>query len=507
MLLNFFEWWQKHPLLAAKPWLVLGKGPSYDLLPTLEKSEFHWLSLNHAARDVAVDIAHFIDLDALDGMEESLKRNAGVLVMPWHPHRQNKATKETLEQLAKTHPLLGWFADQGKLLWYNLRTTKWHNAADPRVVQVQYFSAEAVVNLLAEAGVRTIRTLGVDGGNRYSSEFADLNQVTLLANGRSSFDRQFSEIGKSVKKYGLDLLPVGVQTPVKVFVGTTEQQEIPTRVLEWSIKEHSSLPVEVQRLHLSTIQIPQPRDSKNQPRTPFSFQRFLIPELCGFKGRAIYVDSDMQVFTDIREMWTLDLAEQDILTVANRDKSNRLPQFSVMLMNCETLRWKISEIVDKLDRGELTYEQLVHQMVLAPRISAAIHPRWNSLEHYDQDETALTHYTDMNTQPWVSRRNRHGKIWCEALLKCVDAGMVPLSLLAEHSRQQWIRPSLVYQMEHRITDPAKLPKVARALDRAFEAPFEAILAREKSLGLRARRLAGRLTRWTRSFVGLGSPIK
>ncbi len=294
---------------------------------------------------------------------------------------------------------------------------------------------------------------------------------------------------------------------MRVFVGTTEEQEIPTRVLEWSIKEHSSLPVDVQRLHLSTIKIPLPCDTKNQPRTPFSFQRFIIPELCSFEGRAIYVDSDMQVFTDIREMWTLDLSEQDILTVANRDKSNRLPQFSVMLMNCETLHWKITEIVDKLDRGELSYEQLVHQMVLAPRISASIHPRWNSLEHYDKDETALTHYTDMNIQPWVSRRNRYGKIWCEALLKCVDAEVVPLSLLQEHSQRQWIRPSLVYQMQHRITDPAKLPKAARALDRTFEAPFEAILARENSVALKARRLAGRLTRWTRSFVGLSAPIK
>jgi hypothetical protein len=506
MLINFYDWWDKNPRLH-KPWLVLGKGPSYALLPQVDKGEFHWISLNHAAREVAVDLAHFIDLDALDGMEESLKQNASHLVLPWHPHCKNRPVKETLEQLSRSHPLLAWFSERGRLLWYNLSTAHSHNPADKRVVQVRYFSAEAAINLLAEAGVRQFRTLGVDGGNRYSAEFSDLNSKTLLANGRSSFDRQFSEIGKSAKKYGLDLVPLGVQLPVHVFVGTTEAQEIATRVLEWSIQEHSSLPVQVHRLHLAPISIPLPRDPKNQPRTPFSFQRFLIPELCGFEGRAIYLDSDMQVFTDIRELWTLDLSDQDVLTVANRHRSNRSPQFSVMLLNCKTLAWKISDIVDKLDRGELSYEELVSKMTLAPRISAAVHPRWNSLEEYVAGETALIHYTDMNTQPWVSRRNRHGKVWCEALMKCVDLGIVPFSMLEEHCQRQWIRPSLVYQMRHRVLDPRQLPREARELDRAFEAPFEAILARERRAGRRVRRFANTFKRWAQSFVGFNPSIK
>jgi hypothetical protein len=265
--------------------------------------------------------------------------------------------------------------------------------------------------------------------------------------------------------------------------------------------------VKVERLHLAPVSIPLPRDPQNQPRTPFSFQRFLIPELCGFEGRAIYIDSDMQVFTDIRELWTLDLSEQDILTVANRHRTNRNPQFSVMLLNCKTLDWKISDIVDKMDRGEFSYEDLVYKMKLAPRISAAIHPRWNSLEHYTADETALIHFTDMNTQPWVSRRNRHGKIWCEGLMKCVDLGIVPFSMLEEHCQRQWIRPSLVYQMRHRVLDPRELPSEARELDRAFEAPFEAILAQERRAGRRVRRFANTVKRWAQSFVGFDQSIK
>ena len=54
---------------------------------------------------------------------------------------------------------------------------------------------------------------------------------------------------------------------------------------------------------------------ENRPRTPFSFQRFLIPELCGYSGKAIYLDADMQVFRDIRELWNYDFSGCDLQTV------------------------------------------------------------------------------------------------------------------------------------------------------------------------------------------------
>ena len=43
------------------------------------------------------------------------------------------------------------------------------------------FSAEALVNVLAAIGVKTVRTLGVDGGVAYSRAFHDLNGTTRLA--------------------------------------------------------------------------------------------------------------------------------------------------------------------------------------------------------------------------------------------------------------------------------------------------------------------------------------
>src|SRR5438093_12749241 len=109
----------------------------------------------------------------------------------------------------------------------------------------------------------------------------------------------------------------------------------------------------------ATLAMPMPRDARNRPRTPFSFQRFLIPALAGYRGRAIYLDSDMQVFKDMRALWTLPFMGADLLVISEPKDSGRRPQFSVMVLNCDSLHWDLREIVRGLDEGQLTYEELM----------------------------------------------------------------------------------------------------------------------------------------------------
>src|SRR3954451_5303347 len=84
---------------------------------------------------------------------------------------------------------------------------------------------------------------------------------------------------------------------LRIFVGTDDSQIVAHEVLEYSIRKHTSRPVEFVPMH--NIDLPLPRDPAQRPRTGFSFYRFLIPSLCGFKGRAIYLDADMLVLSDI----------------------------------------------------------------------------------------------------------------------------------------------------------------------------------------------------------------
>jgi len=269
--------------------------------------------------------------------------------------------------------------------------------------------------------------LGVFGG--WVVEF--LAASTRLANRRASFDRQFEAIARVIRRTGVTYGPLTLETPVRVYVATTEAQMLAVKVLEYSIHKHASISVDVIPLNETGIEIPLPQDPARRPRTPFSFQRFLIPQAAGYRGRAIYLDSDMQVFRDIRELWSLPMDGADLLAARAPDGSGRRPQFSVMLLDCAALGWDIADIVRRLDAGELTYEQLMGEMRVARSIRPDIDPSWNSLERYQAGVTGLVHYTDMPTQPWVSSGNPLGYLWVRDLIEAVDAGAIPLAVPPE----------------------------------------------------------------------------
>jgi hypothetical protein len=244
------------------------------------------------------------------------------------------------------------------------------------------------------------------------------------------------------------------------------------KVLEFSIRAHTEATVVVFPLHEAKVEFPMPLDVKNRPRTPFSFQRFYIPALQQYQGRAIYLDSDMQVFRDITELWNLPFDGSDLLAAREPGESSRKPQFSVMLLNCEELKWDLGEIVASLDRGDLTYETLMYDMAVARRVRAAIDPSWNSLERYVPGTTGLLHYTDMPTQPWVSLENRNGSIWVRDLISAIDAGFISRSFVEEHVGKGFVRPSILYQLDHRVERSEQLPADARLLDSSFIPPYK-----------------------------------
>lgn len=469
----FFDWFREQEFDPEQPWLVLGKGPSFGKRNQYDLSSFKTVSLNHAVREEGVSLAHVIDLDVIQDCGESIASNAEALVMPWVPHVNNAAGAETLEELVAKFPLLQRLDHQGRLLWYNLSTTE-RRQGSSSPVPVAWFSIEAVLNLLAMAGVRRVRSLGIDGGAAYANEFDDLKDKTLLNNGHESFDRQFPEIAKILARTGMDYAPLDVDSPVRVYVGTLEEQMLAVKVLEYSIRKHASMTVEVIPLHRAGIEVPEPRDPQNAPRTPFSFQRFLIPQLAGHRGRAIYLDSDMQLFADIRRLWTMPFEGADVVAASQRDDRQRRPQFSVMLLDCDRLRWDICEIIARLDSGELSYDQLMHEMAVADHVRAGISPVWNSFEHYEPGRTALVHYTDMPTQPWVSIANPLGYLWIRDLLEAIETGFITAEFVKDHVARGWVRPSLLYQIENRFEDTLSLPRRVREMDASFGPPFGAL---------------------------------
>ena len=247
-----------------------------------------------------------------------------------------------------------------------------------------------------------------------------------------------------------------MQDVVRVYVGTDRSQLLAVAVLEHSIRRHTRRQVQV--CPLIDLDLPEPKDVRQGSRTNFSFARFAIPELAGYAGKALYLDADMLVFRDIGELWDIPFDGYSVAIqegvpdhAVSHQKAGapdkRVKQCSVMLIDCARARWDVHEIVGGLD-GRYTYEQLMYELCILPEedIRYAVPFAWNSLEHHDSG-TRLIHYTDMDTQPWVSTENRNGGLWMEEVRLMLDTGALTPAELETEINLGYFRPSLAHELQ------------------------------------------------------------
>src|SRR3990167_1740064 len=90
---------------------------------------------------------------------------------------------------------------------------------------------------------------------------------------------------------------------IRVFIGYDSNETIAYHVLAHSILRHAKAPISVCPLRLS--QLPMTRERAEYQSTEFSFSRFLVPYLCGFRGQAIFMDCDMLARADVSELLAL----------------------------------------------------------------------------------------------------------------------------------------------------------------------------------------------------------
>lgn len=462
----------KNPSYKRKKWIILGKGPSFSEINNIDLSEYNVFSLNSTISQLKdVDIAHMIDFDVFTKHQDDFYNNAKNILMPINPHFDNKPSKTTIYDLLRQNDVLKKLAKEKRLFWYNhlskksFLTLKNFKKILYKKHNVRHFSAEAAFVILGSYNFREIYSAGIDGGNSYNNKFS---KETLLQNKKESFNDQFSNIIRSIKKYHIIYSPLNSDYPINVYVRSQEEQMLSFKVLEYSIKKRTPVEVNVFAMHKSDIKYPIAKDPNNRQRTPFSFQRFLIPQLNEFKGKAIYLDSDMQVFSDIRQLYNLPMSDCDLLTVENEKKSRGDIQFSVMLLDCEKLQWSINDMVDMIDKGQMNYQALMKEMKVAKNIGVKIPYYWNCLEWFKKGQSALVHYTDMQTQPWVYANNKNGSIWMKDLIAAIDEGFIDIDYVKDHIKKGWVRPSLLYQIENRIFDGREISdRLIEDLDGGF----------------------------------------
>ena len=100
---------------------------------------------------------------------------------------------------------------------------------------------------------------------------------------------------------------------IRVFIGYDPNETVAYHVLVNSIMEHTNHPISITPLVLK--QLPLNRNRTEFQSTEFSFSRFLVPYLCNYEGRAIFMDCDMVVKSDIAELWDLPMVGKGVNVV------------------------------------------------------------------------------------------------------------------------------------------------------------------------------------------------
>jgi len=240
---------------------------------------------------------------------------------------------------------------------------------------------------------------------------------------------------------------------------------VAVQVLSYTLHQHTDRELEVIPLFKAGIEVPEPKDPKNRARTPFSFQRFMLPELGGHKRRTIYFDSDMMVFTDVASLFDADMQDFDAMSPGNTP--GRGYESRAVLLMAAHCPWSVADIVRRLDDGEVTYEELMFEFKVPGKTSLDLPYTWNSLEVYEPGKTDLLHYTDMWLQPWLVRDNPLAYLWVRELFGAIDAGYVSRDDVVECVERRWARPSLLYQVDKCIEDPRKVPFWVGMKDASF----------------------------------------
>ncbi len=261
--------------------------------------------------------------------------------------------------------------------------------------------------------------------------------------------------------------------PIRIFCGAARDARLPFAVLAYSIRRHTPAAVDIRAIDNGCA--PAPSDPRHSPYTEFSFARFAIPALCGHRGRAVYMDSDMLVFRDFRELWEQPFNGAKVLIeIGSRGQRDRGKHAAVLLLDCARLDWRVEDVVAGLGT-RYDYNALMQiDPLLAPgEMREALPAGWNDLDHWDAGRTRNLHFTEIRTQPWVAAGHPFGHLWNAELRRALDDGAISEELVRAEIAEGFARPSLAVELGL-DRDSAGLPVDQRTLaqfdrDRGFVA--------------------------------------
>jgi len=204
-MLDFSDIFKDMPF---KPWLLVGKGPTFQRVHYLDLSEYNVIAINHAATKIPSDFASFVDIDVYRNCAREVNRMAKHLLTPYTPHlfeslltgeRTVPEKTKILSEILR-NPELERLNEEDRLCCYHCQNSK----IPGLVARGRHFSSSVLFSLLAIHGVVSIRSVGIDGGTEYDAAFSNVTNY----NKQFGYDHQFPYIASIVLYYGLDYKPL-----------------------------------------------------------------------------------------------------------------------------------------------------------------------------------------------------------------------------------------------------------------------------------------------------------
>jgi hypothetical protein len=243
---------------------------------------------------------------------------------------------------------------------------------------------------------------------------------------------------------------------VKVFIGSGEASLLERKTALYSVRKHTRRDLDIYVFNgthnavelndTQPIAAPMSLRVKYRNVTEFSLYRFLIPEICGYQGKAIYIDSDMVLLTDIGKLFDTPMDGADFLAKSEAYPGEALWALSVMLIDCEKCRFDLEHVVDELDQG---FYSMTEFSCMSPRFLSRnrydigrLDPRWNVFDEWDS-ETKLIHYTNLEAQPWRHPNHPYGELWFRYFNEAVAQGFITQKDIELSTMRGYVRSDIL----------------------------------------------------------------
>ena len=199
-------------------------------------------------------------------------------------------------------------------------------------------------------------------------------------------------------------LPFPEEEMPRVFIGYDPRESVAVNVLTQSIQARASVPVQVAQIRQEQLAGHFQRPHHPLQSTAFSFSRFLVPWLCGYRGWSLFLDADMLCLADMADLWALRDARYAVQVVKHAHtceaglKFQGMPQTpyarknwsSVMLFNNARCRALSPALVNTASGLHLHQFQWLADEEIGP-----LPPEWNVLVEVQAvpEEPKVLHYT------------------------------------------------------------------------------------------------------------------